>query len=186
MRLTLGILVALLASTSLAQTQHSVDQSSRQLEQWRWVKRSLQRPDPKEEYFRSNVKGTFVLGCGPHGLNAFIGTVLSSKPTDHPGELVLALSDMHTPEVTVRFVDVHGKMTTLNEPVPNGTKVAFEGIGKEFTREPFMLTFDVDPSQPIIFPLLLDPSLHGLRTVADPNPSARCGGFSILDKSRPK
>jgi hypothetical protein len=65
-------------------------------------------------------------------LDKLKGTVVSSTPK----EVVLALSDATTPEVTLQF----------ETPVKadNGTPVEFEAVAKEFTKEPFMLTMTAD------------------------------------------
>ena len=77
------------------------------------------------------------------GVHSLIGTVVSSRPESGPRELILALSDNRTPEVTLRFVDQHGKALNLKKSVEVGNRVAFEGIAKAFKPSPFMLFFDV-------------------------------------------
>jgi hypothetical protein len=50
------------------------------------------------------------------------------------------LSDKTTPQVTLE----------LESPLPKaepGTVIEFEGVGKEFTKEPFMLTMEIDKSK---------------------------------------
>jgi tetratricopeptide (TPR) repeat protein len=60
------------------------------------------------------------------------GTVLESKPK----EIVLALSDATTPEVTLKFE------TPVKADV--GSSLQFEGVGESFTKEPFMLVLTAD------------------------------------------
>jgi hypothetical protein len=96
---------------------------------------------------------------GVNGVLFFIATVLSGKPANHPTQLVLALSDTHTPEVTLHFLDQRHKPAAFRKALTPGTKVAFAGTAKEFTKEPFMLTFDVQLGRP------------------------RYGGFSVLDSN---
>jgi hypothetical protein len=160
MRRLSGILVALVglcAATVSAQAQDSDDRYGRQLELWHILKGPLQRPDG-ERYFESNVKDAFLPG-GVNDVLFFIGTVLSGKPANHPTQLVLALSDTHTPEVTLHFLDRLHRPAAFRKALRPGTKVAFGGVAKEFTKGPFMLTFDVQLGRP------------------------RYGGFSVLDSN---
>ena len=136
----LATLVGLGAGTVIRAQGHDSDQNSSQLAVWRIVKDGLQKPGA-ERFFESNVKDV-LLPDGVNGVKFFVGTVLSSKPSDRPHELVLALSDLKTPEVTLRLVDEFGQ-TALRKPLPPGTRVAFEGVVRTFTKEPFMLTFEV-------------------------------------------
>ena len=64
------------------------------------------------------------------------GTVVSSTAKT----IVLALSDAMTPQVTLEVDAPVGKV----EP---GTVLEFEGVGKSFTKEPFMLTMDIERSK---------------------------------------
>ena len=65
-------------------------------------------------------------------LDPLKGTVVSSTPK----EVVLALSDATTPEVTLQF-DTPVKADT-------GSTVEFSAVAKEFTKEPFMLTMTAE------------------------------------------
>jgi tetratricopeptide (TPR) repeat protein len=55
-----------------------------------------------------------------------------------PKELLVAISDKQTPEVTLQL---DAPITAKVEP---GTEIQFEGIGKSFTKEPFMVVMDVE------------------------------------------
>jgi hypothetical protein len=76
-------------------------------------------------------------------VHALRATVLSNKPAKRPSELVLALSDGHTPEVTITLRDSRENLTPLLKPIPAGTEIEFWGIPVSFTPNPFMLTFEV-------------------------------------------
>jgi tetratricopeptide (TPR) repeat protein len=65
-------------------------------------------------------------------LDKLKGTVVSSTPK----EVVLALSDATTPEVTLQF-ETPVKADT-------GSSVEFDAVAKEFTKEPFMLTMTAE------------------------------------------
>ncbi len=101
-----------------------------QLTLWRNLKHSLEAADGAS-YFESNIKDALLPG-GAMGVQSFVGKVLSSRPEDTPKELILAMSDTHTPEVILRF-EGH-----LKKPVAAGTNVAYMGVRKAFTREPFI------------------------------------------------
>jgi len=110
---------------------------------WQEIKRSLEGPDGRH-FFDYNLKDA-VLPAGVAGVHSFIGTVVSSRLQKSPSEIVLAISDASTPEVTLRLVDEHGKRGAWYTAIPPGTKVAFEGVIEEFSQKPFMLTLEVDP-----------------------------------------
>src|SRR5437867_6302845 len=70
------------------------------------------------------------------------GKLISLKPALKPKELVLSM-DEDKPQVTLK----------LENPLPGkaeaGTELQFEGVPSEFTKDPFMLTFDVDSKDKI-------------------------------------
>ena len=101
---------------------------------WRTLKNQLTAANG-EEYFRMMLENADV--------PVLIGTLLSATPTDRPGQLVLNLSGGGTPEATVIFKD--GRQDGhLNGPLAPGSQIQFRGIPVAFTREPFMLTFEVN------------------------------------------
>jgi len=70
------------------------------------------------------------------------GKLISQKPALRPKELVLSI-DEDKPQVTLK----------LETPLPGkaepGTELQFEGVPKEFNKDPFMLTFEVDSKDKI-------------------------------------
>jgi hypothetical protein len=112
------------------------------LKLWQDVKQMLLGPDGMD-YFIYNLKDAVVPG-GTAGLHTIVGTVLSSRPQNSPGELVLAISDANTPEVTLRFFDAHHAAVSLKRSIAPATMVAFEGTPTAFSRDPFMLTVEVE------------------------------------------
>ena len=81
-------------------------------------------------YFDGQLKGS--------GVPKLKGTVLSVKPATNSKEIVLAMSDTTTAEVTLVLEEaLVGKPET-------GNAIEFEGVPSAFTKEPFMLTFDVE------------------------------------------
>ena len=107
-------------------------------------------------------------------MRVFKGTVLSSKLTDHPVELVLAISDNRTPEVTLQLVD----SGFLKGAVPPGTVVEFSGVVTAFTPNPFMVTWEVHNRDAGSFKILTLTSVLSAdlkRALAEPNLEKRCG-----------
>jgi len=92
--------------------------------------------EPTEEYFRANLKNADV--------PVLIGTLISATPA----ELVVNLSGDNTPEVTLVLKDERNHAAHLNGPLAPGSQIQFRGVPVAFTREPFMLTFDVETVPP--------------------------------------
>lgn len=65
-------------------------------------------------------------------------------PTDRPAQLVLNLSGGSIPEATLIFKDEGRQDGHVNGPLAPGSQIQFRGIPVAFTREPFMLTFEVN------------------------------------------
>jgi hypothetical protein len=107
---------------------------------WTAIKTALQAADG-DAYFESQIKNA-VLPGGANGLHGLKGTVISSRPPDHPSEVVLAISDANTPEVTLKFLDKLGKADHLRRAITPGTRVAFAGVAEAYTKNPFMLTLE--------------------------------------------
>jgi hypothetical protein len=93
------------------------------------VKDALVAPNG-EQYFEGTLKGSAV--------PKLKGKLVSAKPAVRPKELVLAIDTPNTPEVTLKF---ENPLSGKAEP---GTEIEFEGVPSAFTKEPFMLAFDVE------------------------------------------
>jgi hypothetical protein len=119
-----------------AEEQAKAAAANPQLAVWKAIKESLLAPNG-EMYFESSLKGALIPG-GVNQVTAFRGKLISMKPPVNPKELVLAISTPDTPEVTLVFE------TALRGKADPGTEISFEGIASAFTRNPFMLTFDVE------------------------------------------
>jgi len=96
---------------------------------WKGIKKTLLGPHGNE-YFENSMKDAI--------LPTLVGTVVSSTPATHPAEFLVAIEDDHTAEVQLRLEEPLGK------PLPSGTKVSFEGVPYQFTKEPFMVNFNVE------------------------------------------
>jgi hypothetical protein len=99
-----------------------------QLALWKNIKDQLTAPNG-EQYFNDGLKGT-----APPKLR---GKLVSAKPAIRPKELILDLEGGDTAEVTLKLE------TPLPGKADKGTEIQFEGIPSAFTKDPFMLTFDV-------------------------------------------
>lgn len=96
--------------------------------------------DGGEAYFEMNVKGALLPG-GANGVQKFRAKIVSMTPAIKPKEIVLALEQPNVPDVTLEVSQaLPGKM----EP---GEELQFEGVAKSYTKQPFMVVFDVEPNQ---------------------------------------
>ena len=95
---------------------------------WIGIKEQLTAPDGAQ-YFSGSMRNTNVSGLR--------GYLISMSPAQRPTTLVLGLSDRRTREVTLRLD------TPFRYPAPHGTALRFEGVPQSFSKEPFMVTFDV-------------------------------------------
>jgi hypothetical protein len=105
-----------------------------QLALWKNIKDQLTAANG-EQYFNDQLKGT-----APPKLK---GKLVSTTPAIRPKELVLAIDDTDMPEVTLKLE------TPLPGKADKGTEIQFQGVPSAFTKEPFMLTFDVDSKDKI-------------------------------------
>jgi tetratricopeptide (TPR) repeat protein len=124
---------------------------------WKSIKDQL-TADAGQQYFDATVKGAALPG-GANSVTKFKGTLISQKPALNPKELVLGVTTPDTPEVTLKLE------TPLRGKAEPGTVIHFEGVPSAFTKEPFMLTFDVDSKDKI----------EGWPKQAPPPPKKRVG-----------
>jgi tetratricopeptide (TPR) repeat protein len=103
---------------------------------WMNLKQELTGPNG-EQYFNTNMKGAEVPG-GAGGIEKFKGKLIAAKPAVHPKQLVLAMSDPNTADVTLN----------LDAPLPGkaepGIDIEFAGVATSYSKEPFNVTFDVE------------------------------------------
>ena len=112
------------------------------LAMWMNLKKELTGANA-EQYFESSLKGAAIPG-GAHGVTKFKGVLISSKPAAAPKELVLGVSDPNTPDVTLKLENpMRGKADA-------GTPLEFEGVVNSYTKDPFMLTLDVDDNAKVV------------------------------------
>ena len=103
---------------------------------WRSIKMEL-TGDNGPAYYESSVKDAGLPG-GVNGVMKFKGKLISTTPETRPKELKLAVESPEVADVTLK----------LEEPLPGkmdpGGDIEFSGTAKAYTKEPFMLTFEVD------------------------------------------
>ena len=116
------------------EAEEKFKESNPQLALWMTVKKELVTPQGAK-YFEDNVKGT--------ALPKLRGKVIATKPVAKPKEIVVAIVEANTPEITLKLETA---MATKADP---GTEIEFEGVPSAFTPEPFMLTVDVEGPEKI-------------------------------------
>jgi hypothetical protein len=104
---------------------------------WLDLKTSLTASDGPE-YFRMNLLNAVIPG-GTKRLRWLKGTVVSSEVVGTAHNIVLAISDKDTPEVTLKL----DRLPPASIRIRQGAVVEFEGVGVAFTRSPLMLTLKV-------------------------------------------
>ena len=103
---------------------------------WRSIKTEL-TGDNGPAYYESSVKDAGLPG-GANGVMKFKGKLISTTPETRPKELKLAVENPEVADVTLK----------LEEPLPGkmdpGGEIEFSGTAKAYTKDPFMLTFEVE------------------------------------------
>ena len=136
-RLGLWFLAGLIGvSLALPQTDQYTD---RQRALWSGIKKELMSKDG-EKYFKEKILGSL--------LPILRGTIVSADSLENPEVIVLAMSDKTAPEVTLQIVEQEVQIrelrpAPLRKSVAVGDEIEFMGVGAAFTKEPFMLTFNV-------------------------------------------
>ena len=84
------------------------------------------------------MKDALVPGGAVAGVDKLKGKLVSMAPAVRPKELVLAIDDPNVGDATLKL---DGALPGKMDP---GTEIEFEGIARAFTKEPFMVTFEVE------------------------------------------
>jgi hypothetical protein len=104
-----------------------------------WVKtlkENLVKPDG-DSFFDMNVKDASLPG-GVNGVSKFKGKIVSMSPATRPKEIQLAVEKAGVADAKLTMeMPLAGKM----EP---GEELEFQGTAKSYTKDPFMITFEVD------------------------------------------
>ncbi|MGH9721996.1 MAG: tetratricopeptide repeat protein [Bryobacteraceae bacterium] len=117
-----------------AENQEKFAKENPQLALWMSVKKELL--EKGDAYFESSFKGT-----APPKFRAW---VVSTKPAVRPKEILVAIEKKDGPaEATLKL---ENPMAGKADP---GAEIEFEGVPSAFTKEPFMVTFDVESKDKI-------------------------------------
>jgi hypothetical protein len=104
-----------------------------QLALWISIRDALTAAEGGQAYFDEKMKGS--------ELPEMKGKVVSIDPATKPTKVVIAIADGKTPDATLHF----------EKPLPGkvepGTELTFAGVATAYTKDPFMVTFDVDPAK---------------------------------------
>jgi hypothetical protein len=107
-----------------------------------WVKglKNNLTGDNGASFFESNVKDALLPG-GANGVMKFSGKIVSMTPANRPKEIVLGVENGTVGDAKLMFEEpLPGKMEV-------GEELSFEGVAKEFAKDPYMLTFEVEKEQ---------------------------------------
>jgi len=104
-----------------------------QLALWKRIKEELQGANG-QQYWDQGMKDAAVGVPDAKGTPVMSGTVVEQKS---PKELVLAVADDKTPELTLTLDAPAGK-------VDPGTKLTFTGVAKSYTKDPFMVAMEAE------------------------------------------
>jgi hypothetical protein len=102
-----------------------------------WVK-AIKEPLTAAEgaqAFESNVKNAMI---PPPDQPALQGAVISCEPARAPKTVILGIESPTVPEVKLVFLE------PLSRSAEPGTIIKFRGVATAFTKQPFLLTFEVD------------------------------------------
>ncbi|MGH9674523.1 MAG: tetratricopeptide repeat protein [Bryobacteraceae bacterium] len=135
--------------TIAKENEEKFERENPMLALWMSIKRGLSEENGPA--FWEALKGT-AFPAGNKGVQKIKGRVISIKPATRPKEIVLGITSADTAEVTLRLEQ---PLTTKADP---GTEIEFEGVAAEFTKDPFMLTFDVEKEQIVGWPAPAKPT----------------------------
>jgi hypothetical protein len=102
---------------------------------WRTIKTGLTGDNP-DQFFESTVKDAALPGSGLK----FKGKLISAKPEVRPKELTLAVEKPDVADCIIKL----GEGETLAGKMDPGGDIEFEGVAKAYTKEPYMLTLEVE------------------------------------------
>lgn len=104
---------------------------------WAKILREPLTKDDGQMYFDMNVKDALLPG-GANGVMKFKGKIVSMTPATKPKEIQLSIEKPGVADAKLIFEKaLDGKMEV-------GEELSFEGKATEYTKDPFMITFDVE------------------------------------------
>jgi hypothetical protein len=107
---------------------------------WRNLRREL-TGEKGGEYFESSMRGALLPGTAIEGVTKFKGKLVGLSPDTKPRQLMLSIEGGPEADVMLKLDNaLPGKMDI-------GSELEFEGIASSFTRDPFMVIFEVEKSK---------------------------------------
>lgn len=107
---------------------------------WKDIKTALTGAEG-QNYFDTGMKGAALPGGiekGGKKVTKFKGKLISATPETNPKELVLSIGGDPAGDVTIKLdAPLRGKMDM-------GGEIQFNGVASSYTKEPFMVVFDVE------------------------------------------
>jgi tetratricopeptide (TPR) repeat protein len=121
------------------QAEEAAAKANPMLALWRSIKMEL-TGENGPAYFENNMKDAELPG-GVNGVARLKGKLVSATPDVRPKELTLAIENPGVPDVTLKL---DSPLTGRMEP---GGEIEFDGVAKSYTKDPFMVTFEVEKSK---------------------------------------
>jgi tetratricopeptide (TPR) repeat protein len=120
--------------------EEELKKTNPQLALWLNVKGQLLAPDG-QQYFDSSMKGAQV--------PKLKGWVISGKPALRSKELLVSMEGKDKPaDVTLKLVGSDGTTPAPLTGKPEvGSEIEFEGVGDALSKDPFMVTFNVEKAK---------------------------------------
>lgn len=128
------------AAELAAEKEEELKKTNPQLALWLNVKGQLLSPDG-QTYFDSSMKGAAV--------PKLKGWLVAAKPAVKSRELLISMEGKdQPPNVTLKLVGSDGTTPAALAGKPEtGAEIEFEGVGESFSKDPFMVTFNVEKSK---------------------------------------
>jgi hypothetical protein len=105
-----------------------------------WVKGLKDFILKDDTFFDANVKGAALPG-GTNGVTKFKGKIVSISPNPKPKEILLAIEKPGVADAKLVLE------TALPGKMEAGEELQFDGVAKEYQKDPYMVTFDVTKEQ---------------------------------------
>ena len=128
------------AAEVAAAKDEELKKTNPQLAIWLGIKGQLLGPDG-QTYFDGSMKGAAV--------PKLKGWLVAAKPAVKSKELLVNMEgkDESSANVTLKLVGSDGTPLALTGKAEVGVEIEFEGVPESFTKEPFMVTFNVEKAK---------------------------------------
>ncbi len=127
------------AAEVAAEKEEELNKTNPELALWMKLKGQLLSPEG-QQYFDSSMKGAAV--------PKLKGWLVSAKPAVKSKELLVSMEAKDgAPDVTLKLVNSEMTPVALTGKPEVGTQIEFEGVGDSLSKEPFMVTFNVEKAK---------------------------------------